>query len=74
MRAVASGAEDQRLAVAIACVFYAPKVAGAVANGRRGALARSPVRSAQELKNVTMQAYGPDFAIEGYFHDVYRNR
>lgn len=55
-------------------VFYAPKVAGTIATGRRAAPARSPMRAAQELRNVTMQSFGPDFAIEGYFHDVYRNR
>ena len=25
------------------------------------------------LTNLRVQTYGPDFAVEGYFHDVYRN-
>jgi diaminohydroxyphosphoribosylaminopyrimidine deaminase/5-amino-6-(5-phosphoribosylamino)uracil reductase len=54
-------------------VFYAPKVASAIEN-RRGAAARTPMRAAQELRNVTMQTFGPDFAIEGYFRDVYGTR
>ena len=55
-------------------VFYAPKVAGVVANGKGAGTARAPFRSAQELHNVSMQTFGPDFAIEGYFRDVYRTR
>jgi diaminohydroxyphosphoribosylaminopyrimidine deaminase/5-amino-6-(5-phosphoribosylamino)uracil reductase len=51
-------------------VFLAPKVAGfsgvpAVSDGFQGA---------QELQNTTTAQFGPDFAIEGYFHDVYRTR
>jgi len=55
-------------------VFYAPKVAGAIGMGQGAAHARTPVRAAQELRNVTMQTFGPDFAIEGYLRDVYRTR
>jgi len=56
-------------------VFYAPKVAGVVADGKgRRSGARAPLRPAQELHNVTMEAFGPDLAIEGYFRDVYRTR
>jgi diaminohydroxyphosphoribosylaminopyrimidine deaminase / 5-amino-6-(5-phosphoribosylamino)uracil reductase len=55
-------------------VFYAPKVAGIMQNGRGTKSAGTPMRAARELQNVTMQTFGPDFAIEGYFHDVHRNR
>jgi diaminohydroxyphosphoribosylaminopyrimidine deaminase/5-amino-6-(5-phosphoribosylamino)uracil reductase len=55
-------------------VFYAPKVAGAIT--KRGGTKRMPttLEAAKELQNVTMQTFGPDFAIEGYFRDVYRTR
>jgi diaminohydroxyphosphoribosylaminopyrimidine deaminase/5-amino-6-(5-phosphoribosylamino)uracil reductase len=55
-------------------VFYAPKVAGVIA-GRAGTKSMpSTLEAAKELQNVTMQTFGPDFAIEGYFRDVYRTR
>ena len=55
-------------------VFYAPKVAGVTA--RRAGTKNMPttLEAAKELQNVTMQTFGPDFAIEGYFRDVYRTR
>jgi diaminohydroxyphosphoribosylaminopyrimidine deaminase / 5-amino-6-(5-phosphoribosylamino)uracil reductase len=55
-------------------VFFAPKIAGR--EGKRpGAVTDSNgFRSAQELQNVTMAQFGPDFAVEGYLHDVYRTR
>jgi len=51
-------------------VFFAPKVAG---------FAGSPstpkqVGVAQELQDVTVERFGPDFAVEGYLRDVYRTR
>jgi hypothetical protein len=51
-------------------VFFAPKVAG---------FAGSPstpkqVVVAQELQDVTVERFGPDFAVEGYLRDVYRTR
>ncbi len=56
-------------------VFYAPKVAGMTANGKgRANFMRTPLRAAQELHNVTIETFGPDLAIEGYFRDVYRTR
>jgi diaminohydroxyphosphoribosylaminopyrimidine deaminase / 5-amino-6-(5-phosphoribosylamino)uracil reductase len=55
-------------------MFYAPKVTGAIQIGRRPTAARAPLRTARELQNVTMQTFGPDFAIEGYLRDVYGNR
>jgi diaminohydroxyphosphoribosylaminopyrimidine deaminase / 5-amino-6-(5-phosphoribosylamino)uracil reductase len=51
-------------------VFLAPKVAGI--RGITGAAAANGVRAAQELQDITMARFGPDFAIEGYLHDVYR--
>jgi diaminohydroxyphosphoribosylaminopyrimidine deaminase / 5-amino-6-(5-phosphoribosylamino)uracil reductase len=55
-------------------VFYAPKVAGVMANGKGAAGPQARLGPARELHNVTMQTFGPDFAIEGYFRDVYRTR
>jgi diaminohydroxyphosphoribosylaminopyrimidine deaminase/5-amino-6-(5-phosphoribosylamino)uracil reductase len=64
--AVAAGVVDKMR------VFCAPKIAGPAKKSARGRSAHVP--SAQELQNVTMQPFGPDFAIEGYLRDVYRNR
>ena len=55
-------------------VFFAPKVAGLA--GRKSGEASAParLRAVQELQNVTIEPFGPDFAIEGYLRDVYRTR
>ncbi len=53
-------------------VFLAPKVAGITAKKTGGASAPARLPSMQELRNVTIEPFGPDFAIEGYFRDVYR--
>lgn len=54
-------------------LFYAPKIAG-----RDGLpLARGPsraLRAAPKLEEVMLHRFGPDFAVEGYLRDVYRNR
>jgi len=55
-------------------VFFAPKVAGAAETFPREGSTPARLPSAQELRNVTMEKFGPDFAIEGYFHNVYRTR
>ena len=55
-------------------VFLAPKVAGFPAKKPDGASARACLPSMQELHNIGIEPFGPDFAIEGYFHDVYRTR
>jgi diaminohydroxyphosphoribosylaminopyrimidine deaminase/5-amino-6-(5-phosphoribosylamino)uracil reductase len=53
-------------------LFYAPKIMGTGGvplsriSSRR--LAKSPA-----LKNLTVNPSGPDFVVQGYFHDVYRN-
>jgi diaminohydroxyphosphoribosylaminopyrimidine deaminase / 5-amino-6-(5-phosphoribosylamino)uracil reductase len=55
-------------------LFYAPKVMGT--DGVP--LARIPAArwfsKARALANVTLRPYGSDFAVQGYFHDVYGNR
>jgi diaminohydroxyphosphoribosylaminopyrimidine deaminase / 5-amino-6-(5-phosphoribosylamino)uracil reductase len=55
-------------------VFLAPKVAGFAGKGPGAVPSSSRFHAAQELQNVTIAQFGPDFAIEGYFHDVYRAR
>ena len=53
-------------------LFYAPKLLGAmtvpVALRRAHSIDKIPA-----LKNIKLRRFGPDFAVEGYFHDVYRN-
>lgn len=53
-------------------LFYAPKVLGTVtvpvAKHRARAIQKTPM-----LQNIALHRFGPDFAVEGYFHDVYRN-
>lgn len=53
-------------------LFYAPRVLGTadVPMARRQARHSN---SLPMLKNLTLHRFGPDFAVEGYFHDVYRN-
>ncbi len=53
-------------------LFYAPKIMGTGGVP----MARIPARwspKSPALKNLTLNAYGPDFVVQGYFHDVYRN-
>lgn len=51
-------------------LFYAPRVLGTadvpVARRRTHDLGKSP-----SLTNVSLHRFGPDFAVEGYFRDVY---
>jgi len=51
-------------------LFYAPKIMGAggvpMAHIPSGWFEKSP-----PLRNVRVKACGPDFVVEGYFHDVY---
>jgi len=53
-------------------LFYAPKImgTGGVPMARIPAklLPKSPA-----LTNITVNRYGPDFCVQGYFHDVYGN-
>jgi diaminohydroxyphosphoribosylaminopyrimidine deaminase/5-amino-6-(5-phosphoribosylamino)uracil reductase len=55
-------------------VFFAPKVAGLAIKTPGGGSAHARLRAVQELQKVTIESFGPDFAIEGYLHDVYRTR
>ena len=57
-------------------VFFAPKVAGLPRTGKRPGTSSAPerLRAVQELQNVSIESFGPDFAIEGYLRDVYRTR
>jgi diaminohydroxyphosphoribosylaminopyrimidine deaminase/5-amino-6-(5-phosphoribosylamino)uracil reductase len=53
-------------------LFFAPKIFGGgvpFATGRSQRLATLP-----PLLNLTLRQFGPDFAVEGYLRDVYRNR
>ena len=53
-------------------LFYAPKIMGSggvpMAQAAPSWFAKAPA-----LTNLKLSRYGPDFAVEGYFHDVYRN-
>ena len=53
-------------------LFYAPRIMGTggvpMARLSSHASAKLP-----PLRNVTVDRYGPDFVVQGYFHDVYRN-
>jgi diaminohydroxyphosphoribosylaminopyrimidine deaminase/5-amino-6-(5-phosphoribosylamino)uracil reductase len=52
-------------------LFYAPILAGLPAAERTlTARASSPLRS---LTNLSIESFGPDFAIEGYLRDIYRS-
>ncbi len=50
-------------------LFYAPKIAG----DNRVPFAFAPKLTQAPLENVDIKRYGPDFAIEGYLKNVYRN-
>lgn len=53
-------------------LFYAPRIMGTggvpMAHVPSQWFAKSP-----SLANITIRRYGPDFAVQGYFHDVYGN-
>ena len=50
-------------------LFYAPKLAA----DNRVPLALAPKLAHPTLQNIRVSQFGPDFAVEGYLHDVYRN-
>ncbi|MGB7562808.1 MAG: bifunctional diaminohydroxyphosphoribosylaminopyrimidine deaminase/5-amino-6-(5-phosphoribosylamino)uracil reductase RibD [Candidatus Acidiferrales bacterium] len=63
--ALASGIVDKMI------LFYAPRVMGSGLP-----MASFPSRSfakAASLANLSFRQFGPDFVVQGYFHDVYRN-
>jgi diaminohydroxyphosphoribosylaminopyrimidine deaminase/5-amino-6-(5-phosphoribosylamino)uracil reductase len=53
-------------------LFYAPKLMG-VGGVPMAALPSSWFSQSPTLKNISVTPYKPDFLVEGYFHDVYRN-
>jgi diaminohydroxyphosphoribosylaminopyrimidine deaminase/5-amino-6-(5-phosphoribosylamino)uracil reductase len=55
-------------------VFFAPKIAGSAEKSARSSSAAARTQPVKELQDVTIEPFGPDFAIEGYLRDVYRNR
>jgi diaminohydroxyphosphoribosylaminopyrimidine deaminase/5-amino-6-(5-phosphoribosylamino)uracil reductase len=50
-------------------LFYAPKIAG----GNRVPLALTPKLLLPPVQYENVRQFGPDFAVEGYLQDVYRN-
>jgi len=71
--ALAAGIVDKMM------LFYAPKIAGAqqvpIADGPDNRLRRRGARrTLPTLADLTVRRFGPDFAVEGYLRDVYRNR
>ncbi len=74
--ALAAGVVDK------AVLFYSPRFLGGSAlpmlpvrdgRGERGRARPGELR-VPELSEVTLQRFGPDFAVEGYLHDVYGDR
>ncbi|HXC32331.1 MAG TPA: bifunctional diaminohydroxyphosphoribosylaminopyrimidine deaminase/5-amino-6-(5-phosphoribosylamino)uracil reductase RibD [Verrucomicrobiae bacterium] len=55
-------------------VFYAPKVAGSPGRKAGGGPVSFRPGAATTLHNMTIESFGPDFAIEGYLRDVYGTR
>ncbi len=53
-------------------LFYAPKIMGS-AGVPMAQIAPAWFAKAPALTNLKLNRYGPDFAVEGYFHDVYGN-
>jgi diaminohydroxyphosphoribosylaminopyrimidine deaminase/5-amino-6-(5-phosphoribosylamino)uracil reductase len=51
-------------------LFFAPVVAGSASTPE----ATERLRVMQYLRNITVKPFGPDFAVEGYFRDVYGTR
>ncbi len=53
-------------------LFYAPKIMG-TGGVPMAAIPSSWFSKSPTLTNISVKWYEPDFAVEGYFHDVYRN-
>lgn len=53
-------------------LFYAPKVMG-TGGVPMAAIPSAWFSKSPALENLTVNRYGPDFVVEGYFHDVYGN-
>ena len=54
-------------------LFYAPKVMGTGGVPFAALPAARWFPKSPALTNITINRYGPDFAVQGYFHDVYGN-
>jgi diaminohydroxyphosphoribosylaminopyrimidine deaminase / 5-amino-6-(5-phosphoribosylamino)uracil reductase len=55
-------------------MFYAPKVAGHASEKSGSGTASARIPAVKDLTNISIEPFGPDFAIEGYLRDVYRTR
>ena len=72
--ALAAGVADKVV------LFYAPRFLGGDAldmlphSATQGAGHRKLLSAVPCLQNVTLQRFGPDFAVEGYLRDVYGDR
>jgi diaminohydroxyphosphoribosylaminopyrimidine deaminase/5-amino-6-(5-phosphoribosylamino)uracil reductase len=53
-------------------LFYAPKIMG-TGGVPMASIASKWFPKSQALTNITINRYGPDFCVQGYFHDVYGN-
>jgi diaminohydroxyphosphoribosylaminopyrimidine deaminase / 5-amino-6-(5-phosphoribosylamino)uracil reductase len=53
-------------------LFYAPKIMG-TGGVPMAAIPSSWFSKSPTLTNISVKWYQPDFAVEGYFHDVYRD-
>ena len=53
-------------------LFYAPKIMGS-GGVQVAQIAPAWFAKSLALTNLKLSRYGPDFAVEGYFHDVYGN-
>ena len=53
-------------------LFYAPKIMG-TGGVPMAAISSNWFAKSPALKNLKVNRYGPDFLVEGYFHDVYGN-
>jgi diaminohydroxyphosphoribosylaminopyrimidine deaminase/5-amino-6-(5-phosphoribosylamino)uracil reductase len=53
-------------------LFYAAKILGTVTVPVASHI-RKPINKIRALRNITLHRFGPDFAVEGYFRDVYRD-
>jgi diaminohydroxyphosphoribosylaminopyrimidine deaminase / 5-amino-6-(5-phosphoribosylamino)uracil reductase len=54
-------------------LFYAPKVMGTGGVPFAGMPAARWFPKSPPLTNLTLHRFGPDFVVQGYFHDVYGN-
>lgn len=60
-------------------LFYAPKLVGALPGVLNRKNVKTKIRGntpapVRDLSGLRIQQFGPDFAVEGYLHDVYGNR